>query len=120
MPVMRKRSVCTTYSGGAAQATSSSPVTLVASLLLDCSVAPGDVTDPAHKAHNCLNNHNTSTATVQQSVRASLACLARMVTLRATSMPARSSRGSGSVKPCALAWDTTSEKGLPATKLLKM
>ena len=46
--------------------------------------------------------------------------LARMVTLRATSMPARSSRGSGSVKPCALAWDTTSEKALPATKLLKM
>ena len=47
-------------------------------------------------------------------------CLARMVTLRATSMPARSSRGSGSVKPCAFAWDTMSEKAVPATKLLKM
>lgn len=46
--------------------------------------------------------------------------LARMVTFLATSMPARSSLGSGSVYPRALASVTMSEKGLSWLNMLKM
>ena len=43
-----------------------------------------------------------------------------MVTLRATSMPAKSSRGSGSVNPASLASVTMSEKFLSGARLLKI
>ena len=46
--------------------------------------------------------------------------LAKMVTLRATSMPARSSLGSGSVYPSSLAVATTSENLVLGVKELKM
>ena len=45
---------------------------------------------------------------------------ARMTTLRATSVPLRSSRGSGSVYPSSFAVLTTSENARPSPKVLKM
>lgn len=42
------------------------------------------------------------------------------MTLRATSIPARSSRGSGSVNPASFASVTISEKAFPGAKLLKI
>ncbi|MNE56195.1 hypothetical protein D3C80_1510870 [compost metagenome] len=45
---------------------------------------------------------------------------ARISSLRATSMPFRSSRGSGSVKPLPRAMPVASEKAIPSSNLPKM